>query len=83
MGNPAKGVTVYWIERATAEVCSHYFASPLPAGRSYEGEVRITHALDAIDLVVIPLASAATDWAQEARERLQAKAAELKRECVA
>jgi hypothetical protein len=78
----AKGVTVYWIERATSEVRSHYFASPLPAGHSYQGEVRIKHALDATDLVVIPLASAATNWAKETRERLQATADGLKRECV-
>lgn len=82
MSIPAKGVTVYWIERATAEICSHYFALPLPSGRTYEGEVRIKHALNAIDLVAIPLASAGTDWAKKARERLQATANELRRECV-
>jgi hypothetical protein len=83
MANPPKGVTVYGIERATAEICNHYFASPLPPGHGYEGEVRIKHAPDAIDLLVIPPASANTDWANDARERLQARSAEALQECVA
>lgn len=77
MASLKNSAMVYWIERQSGSLNSITLStSDIPSG-SYDAEVRIKHARDALEVVVFPLVSFGNDWAVAERARLMALSEKL------
>lgn len=67
-------VYAYWIERGSGAVNSVMMGpDDVFRGGTYESEVHLKHAADAVEVLVIPLAQFGSDWAKEAIAGLKAR----------
>jgi hypothetical protein len=74
-------VTAWWIEADTGNVRTETLSpSDIVGSRTYENEVHLKHARNAIDVMIIPVQMAGMDWAMSAVKRLSEKARAMREE---